>query len=53
MEAMELVDTLEEQTKSSSPKKGLIKQCGEGLKGLIAPIDIVPLITTIFTLLTE
>lgn len=52
-DAMELVDTLEEQAKSSSPKKGLIRQCGEGLKGLVAPLDIVPLITTIITLLTK
>lgn len=44
-EAIELVDTIEEQVRSRKPKKSVIKQCGEGLAGKIKEIDVVALVS--------
>lgn len=44
-EAIELVDTLEGEAKSSAPKRALAKQCADGLKEYVYPA--VPLLTLI------
>jgi hypothetical protein len=50
-EALELVETIESEAQSSKPKKSVIRQCGEGLKTLLAPIDVVQIVAMIMSVL--
>lgn len=51
-DAIELVDAIVDQSRSEKPKKALVKQYGEGLKGLMTP-EMVPIITTVLTILGQ
>lgn len=51
-EALELVETINEQVAAERPKKGVLRSCGEGLRGLLKP-EMVPIVTTLMTIIAE